>query len=87
MTVYAHPDLVEIIWHDAAGHHKWFETEGWGDKFPIMVRTVGYMVQKNKEMVQLCMSVRDDSIIGDLFIIPAGCVKNIKVLGKFKESK
>jgi len=87
MTIYAHPPLVEVLWHDTSGHHKWFDSEGWGDIEPIVVRTMGYMVQKNKIMVRLCMSVRDDSIIGDLMVIPRGCVVHIKKLGDFMDGE
>ena len=80
MTIYGQPDLVEVIWHDTTGYHQWFTSEDWSINAPMVVRTVGFMVQKNRTMVQLVMSVRDDGGVGDLYIIPRGCVKHIKKL-------
>lgn len=87
MTIYAYPSLVEVIWHDTTGYHQWFESEGWSDKEPLVVRTVGYLAQKNKLMVQLVTSMRDDGVAGDLFIIPRGAVVQIRKLGDFIEGE
>jgi len=81
--IYRYPPLVEIEWDDACGHSKWFDLEGWSDKLPIRIRTIGFMLQKTKVMIQLAGSMRKNGIVGDLFIIPAGCVVNIRKLKDF----
>ena len=81
--IYGQPPLVEVIWHDATGYNQWFEGSDWDTKMPMIIRTLGYMVQKDKTMVKLVMSIRDDGGIGDMFIIPRGCVKHIKILANW----
>lgn len=81
------PPLLLIEWEDAFnGNHEWT----WRDEVPkavapLIVHTVGFLVQRDNERVTLAMSwehSRDHPKICDLFTIPAGMVRRETTLRK-----
>ena len=84
--IYKYPPLVEVLWADATGIQGWFESGDWDARTYVIARTQGYMLKKNRKMVTLATHVRDDNIVGDIFIIPKRCILHIETLAKFDKN-
>jgi len=74
-------DRVEVSWIDATSHSGWFEVAEALDKQPVLMHTLGYLLEKTKRFVKIVRSAEDKGYaIGDPFIIPTDWVRKIKRL-------
>jgi hypothetical protein len=72
---------VEVSWVDATSHTGWFEVDEALDKQPVLMHTVGYILERNKKFLKIVRSVEDSGFaIGDPFIIPTDWIRKIKRL-------
>jgi len=70
---------VEVSWVDATSHSGWYEVDEALEKQPVLMHTMGYLLEKNKKFIKLVRSVEDKgNAIGDPFIIPTDWVRRIK---------
>ena len=70
---------VEVSWVDATSHSGWFEIGEALEKEPVLMHTLGYILERNKKFIKLVRSVENEGhAIGDPFIIPTDWVRKIK---------
>lgn len=81
--IYNPPPLVEVIWRDTAGWNGWDTEEKWREREPMIIRTLGYLIEKTRGSVKLAMDYRADDVPGCICCIPRGCVVQIRELEPF----
>lgn len=74
--------IVEVIWEDAASPHvdQW---EGLAEarKFnPPRCRAVGYLIEKTPQKLVLVGLISTDLDVGMKFVLPRGCVREVRML-------
>lgn len=73
--------IVMVTWHDAAGIQGWRDADEAAHYNPYIVKSVGYLILKNKDVVILGMSETEDrDQFADRLVVPRGMVKSIKKL-------
>lgn len=74
-------NLLEITWIDATYTADYWlrpdEIKGMIDNFKTM-KTIGYEAIKNPDFYIICQSLSKDDKNGGYFLIPKGCVKEIR---------
>lgn len=81
------PPLKLIEWEDAYnGNHEWFDLATLPETVePLIITTIGFELQRNKERVTLAMSYgdsreREGPTCCDLFTIPIGMIRKERTL-------
>lgn len=79
------PPLKLIEWEDAYnGNHDWIDVESIPDKVePMVIRTVGFELRRDRERVTLAMSYndsRDPHTCSDLFTIPIAMIRKERTI-------
>ena len=75
--------IVEIIWQDATSHQGWHDIDELAEDFECMnVRSVGYLIKKDRKFVKIVMGITEDDQTNMVMVIPAKWVQSIKVLRK-----
>lgn len=78
--------IVEVYWHDISGYgSEWRTVEDLESMVHTECHTVGYKwaTKKTKEgstNLVIVGTVTDDAGVGDVNVIPEGCVRQVKVL-------
>ena len=76
--------LVEVTWKDAHGHHNWIPKKAIKYEIPIRIRTYGILAYKDDEKIIIAGSTDNssppDGVYGNVTIIPASWVSNIRIL-------
>lgn len=72
-------DIVEVVWLDAVADSTWTDIEAVKNHGVVEVSTVGYLLKKDERQVTLLMTKGDECVQG-YFVIPAGCITEIKQL-------
>lgn len=74
---------VEVAWVDATGHSGWQTVDEAMQKRPVLMYTLGYIIDRNDKYLKLVRSVEDEgSDVGDVFTIPNDWVRKITRLKK-----
>jgi hypothetical protein len=72
--------IVEVTWVDSSAENKiWESIDDYVDDLPL-IKTVGYLLKKDKNVLVVCQSYHDDEV-GRVFRIPITCIletKNIR---------
>jgi hypothetical protein len=71
--------IVEITWEDSTGVNTTWEDRDSKPLDPIVINSVGYLLESNKDFVTICQSESCDQL-GRRFSIPRGCIKKIKII-------
>ena len=72
-------DLILIEWEDIESRVGWCEDDT--DIDPPVFYTVGYLVKKTKKKLIMCDT---EPGTGNVTVFPMGCVRDVKVLDRFK---
>ena len=73
--------IVEVLWDDIAGYGpEWKHADEVDQMAHVECRTVGYLWRKGK-VLKIVGTVTHDCGVGDVNVIPAGVVREVKVLG------
>jgi len=73
---------VEVTWIDATLKQGWLSLQQ-AEKFaktPLVVQTMGWLIEENKDNIVLGMGVDSEDDFHELFKIPRGCIKKIQRL-------
>lgn len=74
---------VEVSWVDATGHAGWQTVTEAMDKQPVLMHTLGYLIDRNKKYIKLVRSLDSDGEdVGDVFTIPIDWVQKVTRLKK-----
>ena len=74
---------VEVAWVDATGHSGWHRVDEAMEKKPVLMYTLGYIIERTSKYLKLVRSVEDKgSDVGDVFTIPTDWVRKIQRLKK-----
>ena len=69
---------VEVEWADACQHTGWHQP-GPGDALErLVVRSRGFLVQDTRQHIVVAQSVASNGHIGDLLVIPRGCIRRVR---------
>lgn len=75
--------LVEIEWLDITDFSGWNDLEDKDDFSPTVCYSVGYLIHKDKKMVQITETIspgESEECFGLIKCLPIGCVVSIKKL-------
>jgi hypothetical protein len=73
--------IVEVLWDDIAGYGpEWKNADEIDGCEHVNCRTTGYLWSKGKNL-KIVGTITADCGVGDVNVIPAGVVREIKVLG------
>lgn len=73
--------IVEVLWDDIAGYGpEWKTADAVDECEHVPCRTVGYLWRRGKTL-KIVGTVTQDCGVGDINVIPAGVVREVKVLG------
>ena len=71
--------VIEIEWADATGHSEWVNKEDALKQTMCVFKSIGYLLQKDKEKVQIATTVgTESSDVSNTLFIPRGCIKSIR---------
>ena len=75
--------LIIVEWWDIIGHSEWYDVPNIEKMGPALCRTVAWQFSKDDKLLKLAgtKSYDEDTKhyqLGDINIIPIGCVKSIK---------
>lgn len=72
---------VEISWVDATGHSGWQSVDEALDRKPVLMHTLGYVIEKTDKYIKMVRSVEDEGHdVGDVFTIPTDWIQRVKRL-------
>jgi len=74
---------VEVIWVDSTSIKGWWNADGIKSMEIMHINTLGYLFSKDKEKITLVMSHdwdRGEVAYGEPFLIPRGCIKEIRLI-------
>ena len=74
--------LVHVEWLDIKSESGWFRPEVAAAFEPIKCRDVGWVLRHDERALVLARSRNDEGDVGDVCIIPAGCVVRVTRMGK-----
>lgn len=69
---------VLVEWVDATTVSGWWDMEGFKQKVPITVHTLGYLLPPHKEFVRIAPTVGAHGAFADPWMIPRVWIKSIK---------
>ena len=69
---------VEVKWIDSATRSSWHVLSG-KDSFS-QIRTVGFLVKKDKNCISVALSMDEDKWVSDTISIPRKCIIKITLL-------
>ena len=73
--------LVQIDWIDSTSSGRWEPDEDGGKHRLPRIRTVGYLLHRDKERMVLTQSVDSELKSNcDRIVIPMGCIKKLRYL-------
>ena len=74
--------IVEVTWEDASFEDMTHRTQRTVEEDTFVVlRSVGYLISRNKRAIRLAMEWRPDSDrVRDILLIPTSLVKKVRVL-------
>ena len=78
--------LVYVKWVDPSSTAKWLEKDEAKGRTPMHCETVGFFLNRDRDVIRICCSRSEEGRVADVFVIPRGCVKEIREL-EFKEGK
>jgi hypothetical protein len=71
--------IVEVLWEDITSNTGWHEPKEILHYKPLEIKTVGYLINKDKKYLKLGHTVSEDND-SDFTIIPVGVIKKIRSL-------
>ena len=73
--------VVEVSWNDATGHSGWQTVDEAMERKPVLMHTVGYLIERNDKFLKMVRSVDNDGDdVGDVFTIPNDWVRRVRRL-------
>ena len=69
--------LVYVEWEDASGLSHWRDDTTAKDALPIPVRSIGWLMAKNKKCITIAASLNNQGEHSDRNTIPKGCIIKI----------
>jgi hypothetical protein len=73
-------ELVMVDWLDIASHSTWMKVPDARAYKPIRCRDVGWILHRDQQKLILFRSRNSDGDIGDITVMPIGCVVKITPL-------
>lgn len=70
--------IVEVEWVDITSYSNWKDPNEAGNIKPTGVKTVGYLVNKDKKNIRVAMSVTEDLDMAPVKVIPLGVVTRVR---------
>lgn len=74
-------EIALVTWNDSATRGRWAGREEYSTERPILIRSTGFVLEKNSEFITLVQSESDNGLVSDSVVIPQGCVIQYTVLG------
>ena len=72
------PKIVVVEWVDATGHSDWVCKEDALKQEMCSFRSVGYLLQEDKEKIQIALTVGiDNKTVSNTLFIPKRCIKQV----------
>lgn len=73
------PEVVLVTWLDTTNYEGWFGSEDELPAEPLKMQTLGWLVHKDDAVVVVAMTASELKM-GELLVIPAGCICSIDTL-------
>ena len=73
------PKLALITWLDATNISGWFGSDDEIEVEPLEMKTVGWLIKQDGKIAVMAMTTSHYKV-GELLIIPAGCIVSIDLL-------
>lgn len=74
---------VEVQWVDTTGHSGWHSVDEAMQRKPVVMFTLGYIIERTNKYLKLVRSVEDEGTdVGDVFTIPKDWIQKITRLKK-----
>jgi len=70
--------FVEVTWRDSTSHHGWTTLATAKTRALTEVKTVGYLVRRDKQVCSLAQSIARDGELCEVWTIPTGSVQRIR---------
>ena len=74
--------IVEVIWYDSCTSGGWKSIEDMTDTRPLICCTVGYLLKRDRHIIQIIQSQTEYHKLSDSMTIPRACVLSYRVLRK-----
>lgn len=75
--------LIEVEWDDTVFAAIWYTEKNASIKQPVMCRTVGYFLNKDKKVLRLSHTIQVSQYHErDISVIPIGCITKIRRLSE-----
>ncbi|KKN01443.1 hypothetical protein LCGC14_1127690 [marine sediment metagenome] len=72
--------VIKITWRDCTSQHGWYSQQEAIEIHLESIQTIGWLVEENEDVVIIGVSLAEDGKIGNITIIPRGCIlKMVKV--------
>lgn len=72
--------IVEVDWTDSSSVGRWKSREEYLAYDPLMCRSVGYLLVKDKRKVTLLQSLAEHGDMADATVIPRACITRMRRL-------
>lgn len=72
--------IVEVTWVDITSYSEWRDLKTSGSLSPTLIKSVGYLINKDKKNVRIAMSWSEDMGIAVTKVIPMGTVRKFRVI-------
>lgn len=69
--------IVEVEWVDITSYHSWMDLKDAEAYKPVGIRSVGYLLNRDKKNIRLVMTTSDDMGAAVIKVIPLGCVTKV----------
>lgn len=69
--------LVLVEWGDAWSEHGWSDKDKASDCAPLLVSSVGWLLQATDDGVTLASRMTEDNSCGQIHFVPAGMIKRV----------
>jgi len=77
-------DVVLVKWWDSCGPHRKWQTREYAEEYEAApCLSLGFFVKKDRKVLVIASDVAPEEL-GNVFAIPAGCIKSIRVLSRAK---
>lgn len=73
------PQIALVTWLDTAQYAGWYGSRDDVPDEPLKMKTVGWLIERNKKVIVLAMTAGEFRM-GDFLVIPASCVQAVDLL-------
>ncbi len=70
--------LVEVTWKDSASNHGWYAPAEFKDAALIEIKTVGYLIRRNKRDTALAQAISEHGKGSEIWVIPSSSITRVR---------